>query len=165
MINLIVAIDSNNGMGNEGKLLYHLPKDLKRFKEYTQGQIIIMGRKTFESLPIKPLPNRESIIITRDKEYSFKGCNIVNDIENAVICARKLATDKGIQEIFVIGGAEIYKQFLEKKLIDRAFITYIEASLKADTFFPDLGNDFKEVNVLKENDNGYETRFCVFERI
>ena len=80
MINLIVAIDSNNGMGNEGKLLYHLPKDLKRFKEYTQGQIIIMGRKTFESLPIKPLPNRESIIITRDKEYSFKNCKYLFDI-------------------------------------------------------------------------------------
>ena len=101
MIILIAAIAENNALGKNNGLLWHLPKDFKRFKEITSGHHIIMGRKTFESFP-KPLPNRVHVIITRQNDYVCAGCIVVQDLEKAIsVCPKN-------EDIFVIGGGEIY---------------------------------------------------------
>ena len=105
MITLIAAAAENNALGKDNDLLWHLPEDFKRFKQITSGHYIIMGRKTFESFP-KPLPNRTHIIITRQKEYLADGCLVVHSLEEA------LEISPQNEEVFIIGGAQIYKQAL-----------------------------------------------------
>jgi dihydrofolate reductase len=126
-IKLIVAKAKNNAIGKDNDLIWHLPADLKFFKKTTSGNTLIMGRKTFESIGF-PLPNRETIIVTRNSEYSQANCKIASSIENAIEIANK---DK---EIFIAGGANIYKQALEKDLIDTMIITEVEAEFDADVF-------------------------------
>lgn len=148
-MNLIVAIDQNNGIGKDNNLLTHIPEDMKFFKEMTTGNVVIMGRKTLESFPNKkPLPNRTNIVITGDKNYKVDDAIIANSIENAIEIAKEM--DK---EIFVIGGASIYKQMLE--LCDTLYITQIFESFDADTFFPKISHDWKCQNLseIKEYKN------------
>ena len=129
MLSIIVAISENNVIGKDNKLLWHLPEDLKRFKELTTGHTIIMGRKTFESLG-KVLPNRKHIVITRDKDYNEKNENveIINDI-NAIY---KYVNDD--EENFVIGGAIIYNQLI--KITKKMYITKIYEKYDGDAYFP-----------------------------
>lgn len=132
MISLIVATAQNNVIGGDNKLLWHISEDLKRFKQITSGNTIIMGRKTFESLP-GVLPNRKHIIITRDKSYSVDNPlvevihntdDIINTFKNSPV------------EVFIIGGGEIYKHFINS--VDKIYLTKILKDFEGDTFFPDL---------------------------
>ncbi len=129
MITLIAAVAENNALGKNNDLLWHLPKDFKRFKEITSGHYIIMGRKTFESFP-KPLPNRTHIIISRQKKYNPEGCIVVENLEKAFeICPKN-------EDIFVIGGGEIYRQTIA--IADRLDITKVHSSFDAEVFFPEI---------------------------
>jgi dihydrofolate reductase len=129
MITLIAAAAENNALGKDNDLLWHLPNDFKRFKEITSGHYIIMGRKTFESFP-KPLPNRTHIIITRQKEYLVEGCLVVHSLEEALEIAPQN------EEVFIIGGAQIYEQALP--FADKIDLTRVHTSLDADAFFPEF---------------------------
>lgn len=129
MITLIAAVAENNALGKDNQLLWHLPDDFKRFKTLTSGHYIIMGRKTFESFP-KPLPNRTHVIITRQKYNAPQGCIVVNSLEDAIaVCPKN-------EDIFVIGGGEIYKQSIV--IADKVDITRVHHSFDADTFFPEI---------------------------
>ena len=131
MVSIVVAIAQNNAIGKDNKLLWHLPKDLKHFKDITSGHTVIMGRKTYESVG-KPLPNRRNIIITR-KNISIDGCEVVNSIDQAL----KLSASE--DEIFIVGGAEIYNQALS--LTDRIYLTIVHHKFDGDTYFPDIKDD------------------------
>ena len=132
MIILIAAVAENNALGKDNQLVWHLPNDFKRFKTLTSGHHIIMGRKTFESFP-KPLPNRTHIIITRQKNYKYEGCLIASSLEKAIEMAPKN------EDIYVIGGGEIYKQSIE--IADKIEITRVHSSFEADTYFPEIDSD------------------------
>lgn len=129
-ISIIVAIAENNAIGLDNKLIYWLPNDLKRFKQLTTGNTIIMGRKTFESLPKGALPNRRNIVLTRNGAPSqFPGAECYSDLEAA------LSSCSTNEEVFIIGGASVYEEGL--KIADRLCLTYIhDTPEKADTFFP-----------------------------
>jgi len=129
MITLIAAVAENNALGKDNQLLWHLPDDFKRFKNITSGHHIIMGRKTFESFP-KPLPNRIHVIITRQKDYQPEGCLIVDSFAKAIsVCPKD-------EELFIIGGGEIYNQSIE--MADKLDITRVHHTFDADTFFPEI---------------------------
>lgn len=128
----IAAAAENNALGKDNQLLWHLPDDFKRFKELTTGHFIILGRKTFESFP-KPLPNRTHVIITRNKNFNAEGCIVVNSIAQAI-------DETPInQDVFVIGGAEIYKQSLE--YCNKIELTRVHENFDADAFFPEINGD------------------------
>ena len=129
MITLIAAVAENNAIGKNNQLLWHLPDDFQRFKNLTTGHYIIMGRKTFESFP-KLLPNREHVVITRNGNYNKTGITVVSSIEEAIkVCPKN-------EEVFIIGGAEIYSQAIE--IADKIDITKIHSSFEADAFFPEF---------------------------
>ena len=159
MIILIAAIAENNALGKNNGLLWHLPKDFKRFKEITSGHHIIMGRKTFESFP-KPLPNRVHVIITRQNYYVCEGCIVVQDLEKAIaVCPKN-------EDIFVIGGGEIYSQSIS--IADQLDITRVHHSFEADVYFPEI--DLKlweltaEVFNPKDEKHLYDFTFETFVR-
>lgn len=131
-ISMIAALAKNGVIGKANDLPWHLPDDMKYFMNTTKGHHVIMGRKNYESLPEKfrPLPNRVSIVVTRQKDYQAKGCSIVHQLEEGV----KLAEANGEQELFIIGGAEIYK--LGMPLADQLYLTEIDATIDGDTIFP-----------------------------
>jgi len=129
---LIVAVSENNVIGKDNNLIWRLSADLKRFKSLTTGHHIIMGRKTFESIG-KALPNRTSVIITRQKNYKVENCICVNSLEEAIeVC-------KDENEAFIIGGGEIYNQAID--LVDKMYITLVHNTYKGDTFFPSIASD------------------------
>ena len=132
MIVMIAAVAENNALGKDNELVWHLPNDFKRFKELTSGHYIIMGRKTFESFP-KPLPNRTHVVITRQEDYQPEGCIIVHSIEDAI---QKCPEN---EEVFIIGGGEIYKQGLD--FSDKIEITKVHAHFEADAFFPEINEN------------------------
>ena len=132
MITLIAAVAENNALGKDNQLLWHLSDDFKRFKNITTGHFIIMGRKTFESFP-KPLPNRAHVIITRQKNYTAENCIVVDSLEKAIA-----VSPKG-EEIFIIGGGQIYSQSIERA--DKLDITRVHHTFDADTFFPEIDLD------------------------
>jgi len=137
IVAIIVAIGENHAIGKNNQLLWHMPKDLKHFKDVTSGRTIIMGRKTFDSVG-KPLPKRRNIVVTR-QDITIPGCEVVKSIEDG------LALCEGDDEVFIGGGAEIYK--LAMHLTDRIYLTIIHKSFDADTFFPEIDkNVWKEVS-------------------
>lgn len=129
IVSLIVAMDERRGIGFEGRLPWRLSADLKRFKALTMGHHLIAGRKTYESIG-KPLPGRTMIVITRDPDYQAEGCLIAHSVDEALALARA----RGETEAFIIGGAEIYAQTLERA--DRLYLTQVHAITDADVFFP-----------------------------
>ncbi len=133
-VSIIAAIAENNVIGNNNKLIWHISEDLKRFKKLTTGHPVVMGRKTYESLPFKPLPKRKNIVISSQKNVKFDGAVIVNSVNAA------LEECKNEKEIFICGGAEIYKLFLP--LADKLYLTRVHKSFEGDTFFPKI--DFSE---------------------
>lgn len=147
MVSIIVAKSENGVIGRDGKLPWYIPEDLKRFKKLTTGKTVIMGRKTYESLPkeSKPLPDRINIVISKNKNFSAKDCIVVDSLEKAI---KKSDNNK---EIFIIGGGEIYKESL--KYSDKIYVTEVEGNFEGDTFFPTLDSKWKEVN--KEEKGGY----------
>jgi dihydrofolate reductase len=128
IISIVVAIAENNAIGKNNQLLWHLPADLKHFKQITTGHTVIMGRKTYDSVG-KPLPNRRNIIITR-QDITIEGCEVAKSIEDALaLCA-------GEEEVFIIGGAEIYKQSIH--LADRIYLTIVHQKFDGDSYFPEI---------------------------
>ncbi|AZJ34831.1 dihydrofolate reductase [Tenacibaculum singaporense] len=160
MITLIAAIAKNNALGKDNDLIWHLPADLKRFKKVTTGHPILMGRNTFESIG-KPLPNRTSIIITRNNNYFVDGCLMANSIEQAI----ELTEGK---DAFIIGGAQIYKDALEQNLVDRLDITLLHHEFEADAFFPEINMEiWKEVareDFKADEKNKYDYSFVSYEK-
>lgn len=134
MISIIVAVAENNVIGKDNTLIWHLPADMKYFKEKTSRHCIITGRKNYESIPEKfrPLPNRTNIVISRQKDYNAPGAIVVSSIEDAITKAKE--TDDS--EIFIIGGAEIYRQSIH--LADKLYITQIHNKFDGDAFFPEI---------------------------
>jgi dihydrofolate reductase len=130
-LSLIVAVAENGVIGHNNQLIWHLPNDLKQFKRLTTGHCIIMGRKTFESIG-KPLPNRTSIIISRNLDFQIEGCITVDSLDNAISAAKNIENE----EAFVIGGAEIYH--LALPIIDKIYLTEVHQTFEGDTFFPEI---------------------------
>lgn len=159
MITIIAAIAKNNALGKDNDLIWHLPADLKRFKKMTTGHYIIMGRNTFESIG-KPLSNRTTIIITRNKNYFKEECLIAHNLEKAIELAENNIP------IFIIGGAQIYKEAMGKKLVDRLDITQIHHEFEADVFFPKIDLDFwketKREDFEADEINKYKYSFVTY---
>jgi dihydrofolate reductase len=133
-IALIAALTENRVLGKDNQLIWHLPKDLKHFKQTTTGHPVVMGRKTYESFG-KPLPNRTNIIVSRNREYEAEGCIVRTSLMQAIEEARKYAKDI----VFIAGGGEIYRQALP--LADLMYLTHIHATLEGDAFFPEFEKD------------------------
>lgn len=144
MLSLIVAMSQNNVIGDKNKLLWNLKEDLRRFKEITTGHPIIMGRKTYESIG-KPLPNRKNIIVSRS-DINIDGCIVVHSIEEAI---NMFPND---EEIFIIGGAEIYKQTIEK--VDKMYLTVILEDYEGDAFFPYINFNMWNIEDIESFDRG-----------
>ena len=160
-IHAIVAVASDWAIGRQGNLLCYLPADMKHFKEVTMGSSIVMGRKTFESFPRRPLPGRQNIVITRNANWQYPGVNVVLSVEDAIAVAE---TDN----VFIIGGADIYKQTLP--MVEVLHRTVIHARwASADAFFPTLDmNEWQEVSrEHHESDhrNAYEFDFITLKRL
>jgi dihydrofolate reductase len=159
MITIIAAIANNSALGLNNKLIWHLPEDLKRFKSVTKGHHIIMGRKTFESLR-KPLPNRTSIIITRNKNYKVPNCIVVNSLKDALEKAKEDANP------YILGGSEIYK--LAMPIADRLDLTLVHHKFKADAFFPEINTTIWEETSRKDfkadDLNKYDYSFVTYKR-
>ncbi len=143
MISLIVAAAENNAIGKDNQLLWHLPNDLKFFKNTTWGMPVIMGRKTFEAVN-KPLPGRFNIVITRQADWKGEGTISATDLNEAL----QKAKETNCNEIFVIGGGEIYKQSIE--IADKIYITRVHATLDGDTFFPAIDETKWQQTSLQE---------------
>jgi dihydrofolate reductase len=131
IISIIAAMDRKRGIGVDNKLPWRLSADLKRFRELTMGHHIIVGRKTFESIG-RPLPGRRMIVVTRDRNYKAEECDLAHSVEDAI----NLARERGESEVFICGGAEIYARSIE--IVDRMYLTLVEAEVVADTFFPEF---------------------------
>jgi len=161
MLSIIVAIAENYAIGKNNELLWYIPEDLKRFKKLTTGHTIIMGKKTFESLPKRPLPNRQNIVITDDPKDHFEGCITVLSIDDA------LKQCDPSKENFIIGGASIYRQFLP--FTDRLYLTTVHKSFTGDVFFPPI--DFNEWNLISKEDfssdehNDFSYSNLIYDRI
>jgi dihydrofolate reductase len=161
IVSLLVAASENNVIGKENKLPWHLPDDLKYFKNLTWAMPILMGRKTFDSIG-KPLPGRKSIVITRNQEWRHEGVDVVHSVEAAV----EKAKGYGAKEIFVIGGAEIFKTALPDA--NRIYLTRIHQQVDGDIFFPVI--DEKEWALVskrfceKDAKNAYDHTYQVWER-
>jgi len=149
MISHIVALSDNNVIGVDGEIPWHLPEDLKRFKRMTSNHVVIMGRKTHEGIG-KPLPNRVNIIITRQVGYRSEGCLIAASLEDAL-----KVSEMNDDEIFIIGGGEIYKQSMH--LIDTIHMTRVWGEIEGDTKYPDIPSDFKCENIEDLKDFSYIT--------
>lgn len=157
-ISFIFAMDRNRAIGLNNTLPWHLPGDLKFFKSVTMGHPILMGRKTYDSIG-KPLPGRRNVILTQNPEFRAEGCEIVHSVQEAVEAFRD-------QELFVIGGAEIFRLFAEE--VDRMYITFIEHEFEADTFISELDlSDWTLVSSEqgeRNEKNPYEYYFRIYQR-
>lgn len=158
-VTLIAAIAHNNALGKDNDLIWHLPADLKRFKSTTTGHHIIMGRNTYESIG-KPLPNRTSVIITRNSDYTAEGCIVVNSLEEAI----KVAKDD--TSPFIIGGAQIYNQAI--KIADKLDITEVHHEFEADVFFPKIDStiwqETSREKFLSDEKNKYDYSFISYQK-
>lgn len=182
MISIVVAIDSKNGIGKNNDLLFHIPADFKRMHQIISGHPLVIGRRTFESIG-RVIPNNTSIIITRG-DYKFPEfvkteeekakCIVVHSLEEALLQAQG---KEGSDEIIVFGGGQIFKEALEKNLVDRLYLTIVEARLDsppesparrgdfgADTFFPDYSNFKKVISEEEYESRGYKFKYLTLER-
>jgi len=159
-ISIIVAIAENFAIGLRNELLWHLPDDLKRFKKLTTGHTVIMGKRTFESLPNRPLPNRRNLVITDIPGELIPSCEMAYSIEDAI------AKTESESENFVIGGGSIYRQFLP--FADKLYITWVHKSFEADTFFPKI--ELSEWELLEKTEipfqieTGFAYSYCIYKR-
>lgn len=162
MISLIVAMDLNNGIGIDNEIPWRISSDLRQFKRLTLGHHILMGRKTYESIS-KTLPGRVMIILTRSLEYQAEGCVVLHSLLDAI----RYAEGQGENELFVIGGEDIFAQSID--IADRIYLSKVDASVEADTFFPRLDSDewkiiFSEYIYSSDIDQ-YPYTFQILERI
>ena len=157
MISLLWAMDENRAIGRNNQLPWHLPEDLKYFKRVTMGKPIAMGRKTYDSIG-RPLPGRENIVITRSKGITIEGCTVIHDVKDLL--------KRDDEELFVIGGAEIFKEILP--FADRLYATEIREVFEADTFFPEYNlfewELIESTPGMKDEKNPYNYEFLVYQR-
>lgn len=149
-ISLIVAKDNHNGIGKDNDLLWHLPADMKFFKETTTGHIVLTGRKNYESIPEKfrPLPNRLNIILTHNKSFHAPDCLVFHSVEEVLTWRNTHKEDK--RTLFIIGGGEIYRQFLKTEQIEEMFVTEVDAVFDADTCFPEIDDALWQKELVLE---------------
>jgi dihydrofolate reductase len=160
MLSIIVAIAENNAIGKNNDLLWHIPADLKRFKRITSGHPVIMGKRTWESLPRRPLPNRRNIVITDNPGEQIPGCEMAYSIDEAIgLCNAE-------EENFIIGGASVYTQFLPHA--DRLYLTLVKKSFDADVFFPAIDLSqwtmIEKEDFLPDEDNDFEYANETYQR-
>ena len=185
MISIFVAIDDKRGIGKDNDLLFKIPEDFRRMKELTTGHPIIMGRRTFESIG-RVLPNRTNIVITRDSSFKFEGIVVVHSLEEALDVARKSTSGMSLRgdendeaiyrdrraplamtnenEVFIFGGGQIFKEAIEKGLVDRLYLTIVDGDYGADTFFPDYSEFKKMISEEVREADGYRYKFLVLEK-
>ena len=160
ILSLIVAVSKNNVIGADNGLLWQMPADLKHFKAVTIGHTVIMGRKTYDSIG-KPLPGRRNIIVTRQEKFKAQGCEVVNSLQDAVdLCTRE-------QEVFIVGGGEVYKQAIHAA--DKIYLTRIYGEFEGDTVFPQINfSEWRLTKYLKHHGdakNQYDYSFSEYERL
>jgi dihydrofolate reductase len=161
VLKILVAFDENRVIGKNNTLIWHLPADLKRFKALTTGHVIIMGRKTFESIG-KPLPNRTTIVISRQADLQIEGAIIAHSVEEAILKAKSVTRE----DIFIVGGAEIYA--LSLPLADQILVTQLHDIFEGDAFFPEIPLDTwvvseRERGVTDEK-NAYQYSYLTYSR-
>lgn len=160
MISIIVAVSEDWGIGKDNELLWHISEDLKRFKKLTSGNAVIMGKKTWESLPRRPLPGRKNIVLTDDPNESIENSVTAYSIDDAL--------DKcgPAEEIFIIGGGSIYRQFMP--IADRLFITHVHKKAPADIYFPEIDRSIWEIIEKEEfktdESNNIPYTYTIYER-
>ncbi len=177
---LIAAVAENRAIGKDNKLLWHIPGDLKRFKEITSGHPVIMGQRTFESLPGGPLPGRLNIVLSPDENLKIEGTTVCHSIDEAIKKAREYEDAPALnnlsvgsrpqqrdnvsraREIFFIGGGMVYAQTIG--LADKLYLTVVEGEYEADTFFPDYSDFKKVIFEQKEEADGYKYKFLELEK-
>lgn len=156
---LIAAMDRGGGIGKNNDLMWHLPADMRFFRETTIGHIVVLGRKNYESIPerFRPLPDRENAVLTRNRSYEAPGCIVFYSLESCLEHYR----DEMERTVFIIGGGEIYKQALELNVIKEMYITHVDKHYDADTFFPDVDWDGWKKTVIKtqEKNEKHEAGF------
>lgn len=133
---IIVAMDEKRGIGKNNDLMWHLPKDMQFFKEKTIGDVVVMGRKNWDSLPerFRPLPNRENVVLTKNGNFNAEGATVFNELQDCLENFRK----RGKQQLYIIGGGQIYASALNLDVVDEMYITFVHRTFDADTFFPTL---------------------------
>jgi len=160
MISIIVAVSEDLGIGKNNELLWHIPEDMKRFKKLTMGKTVIMGKKTWESLPRRPLPGRTNIVITDQPGEQFEGAVSVYSIDEAIRKCRKE------DEAFIMGGGSIYRQFMQ--FADRLYITHVHKKAPADIFFPEINPEIWKAVEKEEfrvnEDNLIPYTYTIYER-
>lgn len=160
IISIIAAVAENNAIGKDNKLLWHLKADLKRFKHLTTGKMVIMGRKTYESMG-KALPNRINVILSFDKNFKAENCLVFHDLNEAL----RFAGEKDLSEVFIIGGSSIYEQAMD--IADKLYITQVHCTPKADAFFPKYSlEDWDIVDkefITKDAENDYDSTYYELE--
>jgi dihydrofolate reductase len=167
IVSLIVAIAENNAIGKNNDLLWHLPNDMKFFKEKTLNHHIITGRKNYISIPEKyrPLVNRTNIVLTRSENFNEEGCIVKHNLQDAI----SYALDSDDTEIFIIGGGQIYKEALAENLIDKMYVTHVHQTFDADTFFPEIDNIIwkktSETDFAADEKNAFSHSFAVYEKM
>jgi dihydrofolate reductase len=165
IISLIAAVSKNNVIGKNNDLPWHLPDDMKYFMQTTKQHHVIMGRKNYESIPEKfrPLPNRTNIVVTRQQNYNAPNCIVVHALDDAIAIAR----ENNEQEVFIIGGAEIYNQGFP--VTSRMYLTEINAAIDGDTYFPEFDpKDWREVSRVHHTTNerhAHEFDFAIYEKV
>lgn len=163
-VSLIAAVAENGAIGKDNDLIWHLPDDLKFFKKTTGGKPVIMGRKNYESIPAKfrPLPNRQNIVITRHAEYRAPGCAVVPSLDAAFDQA------ENAEEVFIIGGGQIFDLVFERGVVDQIYITEVHHSFDGDVFFPDFDLSKWKKKVLsthpKDEKHDYAFTFTVYTK-
>ena len=160
MVSIIVAVAQNGTIGDKNALLWHIKEDMRFFRTTTSGHAVIMGRKTFESLGSKPLPKRTNIVVTR-QDVEFEGALVAHSLEEAIAMA------EGDEEIFVIGGAQIYAEAL--KCADRLYLTLVERDYDGDTSFPEIDYRYWQLVAEERHERGeeyeYPFSFLTFDRV
>lgn len=148
MIALIVAFSKNRVIGNEGRIPWNIEGEKKRFKELTIGNVVIMGRRTYEEIG-KPLPNRYTIVVSNTEKYEFENCTTVSSLPEAIAVAKEKFA--GTRKIYISGGAKLYEESID--MVDKMFITEIDTVLEGDTFFPEF-DESKFEKTVDEHFNG-----------
>ncbi len=161
MLKILVAFDENRVIGKNNALIWHLPADLKRFKALTTGQVIIMGRKTYESIG-RPLPNRTTVVISRQQDLKIEGVILARSVEEAILKAKSISRD----DIFIVGGAEIYQ--LSLPLADQILVTQLHDIFEGDAFFPEISPAIWKVTEqergVTDEQNAYQFSYITYAR-
>jgi dihydrofolate reductase len=159
IISMIVAMSENNVIGNQNKLPWHLPADLRYFKKITLGKPIIMGRKTFATIG-RPLPGRQNIIVSRDENFKVESCEVVHTI------AAALQSAEPASEVFIIGGGELYKQTLSS--VDNLYVTLVHDTIDGDTFFPFIDpliwHEVSRIKQMRDEKNNFDYSFILYKK-